>query len=108
MKKFFDSLKDKFAVKEDAEEGEHQEGEDGYVELEISHHPFPNGGRIIIKVNDSGQGFDIKNYYKNRIEKSEGNTQLSGRGIDLVEQLCDSLDFQENGSVVEASYVWTS
>jgi CheY-like chemotaxis protein len=80
----------------------------GFVELQISHHPFPDGGRIIIKIHDSGQGFDIKEYYENRVGKSANKIQLSGRGIDLVEQLCDSLDFQENGCAVEASYVWTS
>jgi len=82
--------------------------EDGFVELQLSHHLVPNGGRVIIKIKDSGQGFDIKNYYKNRVVDSSQKLKFSGRGIDLVEQLCDSLDYQENGTVVEASYVWTS
>jgi CheY-like chemotaxis protein len=82
--------------------------EHGFIELQISHYPFPNGGRIMIKIHDSGQGFDIKKYYENRVNKRENKLQLSGRGIELVEQLCDSLDFQEKGEVVEASYVWAS
>jgi DNA-binding response OmpR family regulator len=80
----------------------------GFVELQISHHPFPNGGRIIIKVFDSGQGFDIKKYYENKAKKVANKVQLSGRGIELVEQLCDSLEFKDNGNAVEASYVWTT
>jgi anti-sigma regulatory factor (Ser/Thr protein kinase) len=82
--------------------------EHGFIDLQISHYPFPNGGRIMIKIHDSGQGFDIKKYYENRVNKRENKLQLSGRGIELVEQLCDSLDFQEKGEVVEASYVWAS
>ena len=81
---------------------------DGCVELQISHHPFPNGGRILIKVKDSGQGFDIKQFYENRVENSLDTSLLSGRGIDLVEQLCDRLDFQGSGNTVEVSYVWTT
>ncbi|WP_310649664.1 MULTISPECIES: fused response regulator/phosphatase [unclassified Colwellia] len=82
--------------------------EHGFIDLQISHYPFPNGGRIMIKIHDSGQGFDIKKYYDNRVKKRENKLQLSGRGIELVEQLCDSLDFQEKGKIVEASYVWAS
>ncbi|NQZ22740.1 MAG: SpoIIE family protein phosphatase [Colwellia sp.] len=82
--------------------------EEGFVELQLSHHPVPNGGRVIIKVKDSGKGFDITKYYKDRDVDSAAKLKFSGRGIDLVEQLCDSLDYQENGTVVEASYVWTS
>jgi hypothetical protein len=80
----------------------------GFIELQICHYPFPNGGRIMIKIQDSGQGFDIKKYYEQRVNKPANKLELSGRGIELVEQLCDSLDFQDNGNVVEASYVWAS
>jgi len=82
--------------------------EEGFVEMQLSHHPVPNGGRVIIKIKDSGEGFDITKYYKDREIDSAQKLKFSGRGIDLVEQLCDNLDYQENGTVVEASYVWTS
>jgi len=81
---------------------------DGSIELQISHYPFPSGGRIIIKIIDSGQGFDIKEYYEKKALKSDDTSMLSGRGIVLVEQLCDSLDFQGKGNIVEVSYVWTT
>jgi len=81
--------------------------EEGCVELQVRHYPFPHGGRIIINIQDSGQGFDIKKYYKSRENILNKDALLSGRGIDLVEQLCDSLEFRKNGSAVEASYVWT-
>jgi DNA-binding response OmpR family regulator/anti-sigma regulatory factor (Ser/Thr protein kinase) len=81
--------------------------DNGCVELQISHHPFPNGGRVIIKIEDSGQGFNIKDYYQSRAETQMDRLQFSGRGIELVEQLCDKLDFKEKGNAVEASYVWT-
>ena len=52
--------------------------------------------------------YDITKYYKDRDVDLAPKLKFSGRGIDLVEQLCYSLDYQENGTVVEASYVWTS
>lgn len=82
--------------------------EHGFIDLQISHYPLLKGGRVMIKIQDSGQGFDIKKYYEKRVNKPTNKLELSGRGIELVEQLCDSLDFQDNGKVVEASYVWAS
>jgi len=79
----------------------------GFVEIRLSSHPFPQGGRIKICIQDSGQGFDLKAHYRKRAEKSDA-IMLSGRGIELVEQLCESLAFKDNGTLVEASYVWTT
>jgi len=77
----------------------------GFVDIKLSYHPLDGGGRIKIYVSDSGKGFNIeKQNEKNN--SSEINTQLSGRGILLLDQLCESLVYKNNGSIVEASYAW--
>lgn len=83
----------------------------GFVEISLSYHPFSGGGQVKVNIKDSGDGFDVKEYYDKKI-KMENNmplniSLLSGRGIDLVAQLCDSLHYQNNGTTVDASYIWT-
>ena len=80
----------------------------GFVEIQLSYHPFSNGGRVKICIQDSGKGFDLKKHYKQRANKINDAPMLSGRGIELVEQLCESLEYKDNGTLVEASYVWTT
>ena len=41
----------------------------------------------------------------NSIAMNDG-LKLSGRGIELVNQLCDTLEYQEKGTLVTASYIW--
>jgi len=79
---------------------------DGFIRIELCHFPFEHGGKMFISIKDSGKGFDIFNVLKRTsYEQSEG-VNLSGRGIELVNQLCDTLDYQDNGTFVSASYVW--
>ncbi|MBL4764145.1 MAG: SpoIIE family protein phosphatase [Colwellia sp.] len=77
-----------------------------FISIELSYFPFEQGGKMQINVKDSGQGFDIYNVLKNNSLAQNEGIKLSGRGIELVNQLCDTLDYQEKGTFVEASYVW--
>ncbi|MBL4940275.1 MAG: SpoIIE family protein phosphatase [Colwellia sp.] len=78
----------------------------GFIRIELCYFPFEYGGKMFISIKDSGLGFDIFNVLKsNSCAQSEG-INLSGRGVELVNQLCDTLDYQDNGSLVSASYVW--
>lgn len=79
---------------------------EGSISIELCYFPFDHGGRMLITIKDSGQGFDIFKVLKNNSFAQNNNTKLSGRGIELVNQLCDTLDYQENGSSVSASFVW--
>lgn len=49
---------------------------------------------------DSGDGFD----YTKEIERLCENTKLSGRGIGLLNELCDSIEYKGNGNEVEVYY----
>ena len=59
---------------------------------------------MLIQVEDSGPGFDYSNY-KNELP---ADTQLSGRGIKLLLELCESLTYNQQGNRVEAVYRWVN
>ncbi len=60
--------------------------------------------KIKITIVDSGDGFDISKVL-NKPKVSEA-TMLYGRGIVLVDELCQSLVYSEPGNKVEVVYTW--
>lgn len=83
---------------------------EGFVEINLYYYPgSTGGGNVMISIADSGEGFDFGLYNTNKTVNLEEGTskQLSGRGIQLVSQLCDSLQYLAGGSKVVASYVWS-
>lgn len=72
----------------------------GTVNIELQHTRFSNGGRLIIRVSDTGQGFDYAAWQL----RAAAATGLSGRGIHLVREVCDSLSYSEGGRCAEAIY----
>jgi CheY-like chemotaxis protein len=75
----------------------------GFVKMEVQTQLTTNGGKMKIRVEDSGQGFDFLTLGLS--EKSDSN-QLSGRGILLLNELCESVTFHEPGNTVEVVYTW--
>lgn len=75
---------------------------DGKIRLSFVHRPTERGGRLIIKVADSGQGFD----WRNRRLALDDNVGYSGRGIKLLETLCTSVVYQGCGNRVTAVFDW--
>jgi serine phosphatase RsbU (regulator of sigma subunit) len=57
---------------------------------------------ILLRIEDSGGGFD----YMNQKSVSPDQTSFSGRGILLIENLCESLEYRGRGNIVEAVYSW--
>jgi anti-sigma regulatory factor (Ser/Thr protein kinase) len=78
------------------------EGGDGYVRVWFKHVPQGNGGRLRIRVEDSGPGFD----HARARPGLAGNVALNGRGIPLLRSLCESLEFHGKGNEVEAVFAW--
>lgn len=76
----------------------------GFVEIKLSYYAFTQGGKVNIVVNDSGSGFNIEHHRNQKVDTK--TPKLSGRGIHLLEQLCETLVYSNNGCTVEASYVW--
>lgn len=76
---------------------------EGTVKAMFSHQPVKNGGRLTVRMNDSGEGFD----YQKLVSTFSENQDYHGRGIPLVNSLCESLEYSENGARVKAVYEWT-
>lgn len=76
---------------------------DGEVTISILFQCTSNGGQITISVEDSGEGFDFP---VAKTSYSPESTQSSGRGIFLIQELCESVTYFEPGNRVEAIYAW--
>jgi len=77
---------------------------DGYIKMSFNHQPTDAGGKLIIKMQDSGQGFDFSNVSSDL----EQNEQSFGRGISLLLNLCKEIEYSGNGNRVKAVYEWTA
>ena len=77
---------------------------EGSITIGLKIEPNKTGGKIIICVEDSGAGFD----YKEERACTSSNTALCGRGLMLIEQLCESLEHNEKGNRVVAVYTWSN
>jgi len=79
------------------------EKETGWIKMFFKHVPRENGGRLTIKIVDSGDGFD----WKTRLHPSlDENMGFSGRGVKLVEALCSEVTFHGRGNRVTAVFDW--
>ncbi|REL35322.1 ATP-binding SpoIIE family protein phosphatase [Thalassotalea euphylliae] len=78
---------------------------DGTVELSLSYYQLADSGRMDIVIKDSGKGFDHKAFLEKISSAENVELALSGRGIILVSQLCEQLDYRKGGSEVTASYL---
>jgi len=78
----------------------------GHIDIQLSYHLLNNGGRMLIKMKDSGKGFAVLEKFKLNSITLDNKNKLSGRGLELVNQLTETLEYQEHGTLVKASYVW--
>lgn len=73
----------------------------GRIEIDISHQLAVHGGELILRVRDSGVGFDV-----DRVSASSAD-ESHGRGLSLVKQLSESITFTENGSCIKVVYCYS-
>ncbi len=76
----------------------------GFVLFHITVEQNEDYRSIQMRIEDSGPGFD----YSTCKQNLENNLALSGRGILLVRDLCESLEYIGNGNIAEAVYSWKS
>lgn len=76
--------------------------DEGWIHLRIKHLPEEGGGMIEIHVQDSGDGFDVKN----TISSLESNQGYARRGIALIKTLCETLEYNDLGNQATARYHW--
>ncbi len=79
-----------------------EEAIDGRIKVSFDHQPIDNGGRLVIRVQDSGQGFDSSQVYS----RIDDNVGYFGRGIQLVKKLCREVEYSDAGNRVKAVFEW--
>jgi len=72
------------------------------LHISLRHLPDATGGVLVIRVVDTGAGFDF-NAIDFDIPKA---SQMSGRGIPLLTRLCESITYEGDGNIAEAVYRW--
>ena len=76
----------------------------GYVKFELSVEQQAERRSILLRIEDSGKGFD----YEDHTQLTNWQMALSGRGIFLVQDLCDSLEYQGDGNIALARFGWST
>ncbi len=74
----------------------------GRIRFSFSHRPSGQGGRLIVKVTDSGAGFD----WHKQAPQLVDNAVFGWRGIRLLESLCTQLTYHGKGNRVTAVFDW--
>jgi DNA-binding response OmpR family regulator/anti-sigma regulatory factor (Ser/Thr protein kinase) len=73
----------------------------GWIKINLSYEPADEGkGRIRIRLRDSGSGFT------ETPSPQASSSQPWGRGMKMVRDLCESVQYTGGGTEVEAVYFW--
>ncbi len=76
----------------------------GRVSIKLKGSRLGNQRQVTIKIEDSGRGFDISEVLNRSREHNA--LALSGRGLILVQKLCQSINFEKPGNKIEVVYAW--
>ena len=76
----------------------------GYVIFNLSVEQQSNRRSILLRIEDSGKGFDFETHAPGVTKE----TALSGRGILLIQDLCESLEFHGKGNIAIARFSWNT
>ncbi|MBF0510382.1 MAG: ATP-binding protein, partial [Deltaproteobacteria bacterium] len=74
----------------------------GWIKIDILCYGKGKHGKLDIRVEDSGPGFD----HHQTICQMPDASIFCGRGVPLVHSLCQELVYYDPGNTVEAVYVW--
>ena len=78
--------------------------DNGYVIFNLSVEQESSRRSILLRIEDSGKGFDFENHNPPLDEA----TALSGRGLLLIQDLCESLEFHGKGNIAIARFGWST
>ena len=76
--------------------------QDGYVRVHLQVTPEGKGGCLIVRVEDSGKGFDVARV----LERPLDGVRLSGRGISLIRQLGRNASWSDEGRSARVEFFW--
>lgn len=77
--------------------------QEGFIRFHLSHDSRENGGRLMICIVDSGDGFAYE-----EVLNWQQHGGYCGRGIPLVRDICESLRYRGTGNEVEAVFGWSN
>lgn len=84
-----------------------QQLESGMIAIGLSYNGSELGGKLVIEIQDSGDGFDYKHWLHEAATRDEPQSQqYSGRGIHLLRSLCKRIDYNAVGNHVTAEFHW--
>ncbi len=76
--------------------------EDATIQISLNHEPCKQCGKLTIRIEDSGDGFDYRQHARDLAE----NKDFCGRGEGLLLQLCADYSFSGKGNIATAIYLW--
>jgi CheY-like chemotaxis protein len=76
---------------------------DGFVRFHLKLLPEGSGGRLVVRVEDSGPGYDGQHVLDQQLRAE----RLSGRGLTLVRQLSERCSWGEGGPGVSVEFSWS-
>jgi CheY-like chemotaxis protein len=76
--------------------------EQGYVRVHLQVTPRGDGGCLVIRVEDSGKGFDVERV----MERPVDPVRLSGRGVSLIRQLGRNASWSDDGRSARVEFFW--
>ena len=76
--------------------------QDGFVRVHLQVQPQGDGGRLVIRVDDSGKGFDVARV----MDRPLDGVRLSGRGVNLVRQLGHNASWSDEGRSAHVEFFW--
>jgi hypothetical protein len=76
----------------------------GYVIFNFSVEQEAGRRSILLRIEDSGAGFDFENH----VPPLPREIAFSGRGLMLIRDLCESLEFHGKGNIAVARFGWST
>jgi len=93
---------DGFAEYYETRESRLEDLSEGWIKVDIMNSPNKEGGKLSIKISDSGAGFNFEDV----ISKSILMNANSGRGLGLIKDLSSSMNYDEKHNKLEVIYEW--
>jgi CheY-like chemotaxis protein len=76
--------------------------QEGFVRVHLQVKPVNNGGCLLIRVEDSGKGFDVARVMGRPLD----DVRLSGRGVSLIRQLGHNARWSDEGRSACVEFFW--
>ncbi|CRM18902.1 Transcriptional regulatory protein AfsQ1 [Pseudomonas sp. 31 R 17] len=74
----------------------------GHIRVHVQVSPTAQGGKMTLRVEDSGPGFDVEEVLARPLDAD----RLSGRGLNLVRQLSGDVRWSDGGRCVCVEFCW--